>query len=65
LFFSAVLAKLRAAGANTATATLATCHSADFDQDARLSLTELLRVIELYNFRDGTVDRSNVALSAG
>ncbi len=29
-------------------------HSADFDHDGRLSLTELLRVIELYNTRSGT-----------
>ncbi len=29
-------------------------HTADFNEDARLSLSELLRVIELYNFREGT-----------
>ena len=29
-------------------------HSADFNQDSKLSLTELLRVIELYNTRLGT-----------
>ena len=30
-------------------------HSADSDNDGRVNLSELLRVIELYNFRDGTV----------
>lgn len=30
-------------------------HSADSNQDSELSLSELLRVIELYNTRDGTV----------
>lgn len=34
--------------------TLARYHSADFDRDAKVSLPELLRVIELYNFRVGT-----------
>ena len=29
-------------------------HSADTDQDAEISLGELLRVIELYNYREGT-----------
>jgi hypothetical protein len=29
-------------------------HSADTDHDASLSLSELLRVIELYNTRSGT-----------
>lgn len=29
-------------------------HSADYGRDGRLSLSELLRVIELYNFREGT-----------
>ncbi|WP_221033172.1 immunoglobulin domain-containing protein [Actomonas aquatica] len=30
-------------------------HCADTDQDCRFSLSELLRVIELYNYRNGTV----------
>ena len=34
--------------------TLTRYHSADSNQDAKLSLSELLRVIELYNFREGT-----------
>lgn len=29
-------------------------HTADFDRDAKISLSELLRVIELYNTRSGT-----------
>ncbi len=33
---------------------LARFHSADYDDDAQISLTELLRVIELYNTRSGT-----------
>ncbi len=34
--------------------TLTRYHSADSNQDAKLSLSELLRVIELYNYREGT-----------
>ena len=34
--------------------TIASHHSADTNQDGRLSLLELTRVIELYNTRDGT-----------
>ncbi len=37
------------------TVTLARYHSGDSNQDGRLDLTELLRVIELYNYRSGTV----------
>ena len=29
-------------------------HSADFNRDSKISLIELLRVIELYNTREGT-----------
>lgn len=29
-------------------------HSADFDRDGKISLSELLRVIEIYNYRDGS-----------
>jgi hypothetical protein len=32
----------------------ATLHSADLDQNLQLNLSELLRVIELYNTRFGT-----------
>jgi len=35
-------------------ASLARYHSADFDNDSKVSLSELLRIIELYNFREGT-----------
>ena len=34
--------------------TLARYHSADTDRNGRLSLSELLRVIEIYNTRRGT-----------
>ncbi|WP_221031686.1 hypothetical protein [Actomonas aquatica] len=37
-----------------APASLSSYHSADYDRDAQVSLSELLRVIELYNTRDGT-----------
>lgn len=37
-----------------ATAILTTWHSADTDHDGKLSLLELTRVIELYNYRSGT-----------
>jgi hypothetical protein len=34
--------------------TLARYHAGDSNQDGKFSLTELLRIIELYNFREGT-----------
>ena len=43
-----------AARANTAAVTLTCYHSADTDRNGRLSLLELTRVIELYNYRSGT-----------
>jgi hypothetical protein len=39
---------------SSASATLARHHSADSNRDGKLSLLELTRVIELYNFREGT-----------
>lgn len=39
-------------------------HAADFDGDDRLSLSELLRVIELYNCRNGTVRTGAYAVDA-
>jgi hypothetical protein len=36
-------------------ATLTKYHSADSDKDGRISLAELTRVIELYNYREGTL----------
>jgi len=47
-----VLSDLRAASASI---TLSRYHSADSDRDAKLSLSELLRVIERYNLRGGSV----------
>ena len=35
-------------------ANLSRYHAADINKDAKISLTELLRVIELYNYREGT-----------
>jgi hypothetical protein len=32
----------------------ASLHSADSNRDGKISLTELTRVIELYNYRSGT-----------
>ena len=39
-------------------------HSADYTQDGKISLQELLRVIELYNVRDGTVRTGNYRVQA-
>ena len=43
------------APARAGDATLARYHSADVDHDARIGLSELLRVIQLYNYRDGSI----------
>ena len=43
------------ARANTVTATLAKYHSADSNKDGILNVTELTRVIQLYNVRAGTI----------
>jgi len=40
---------------SSADVTLAVYHSADSDRNGRLSLSELTRVIELYNYRVGTI----------
>jgi hypothetical protein len=40
-------------------------HSADSDQNGLLSLSELLRVIELYNFREGTARTGRYYVSPG
>jgi hypothetical protein len=40
--------------ANGATVTLTRYHSADSDRDGKIKLTELTRVIELFNFRNGS-----------
>jgi hypothetical protein len=45
--------------------TLTSCHSADTDGDGRISLTELTRVIELYNARNGTTRTGDYHGEAG
>ena len=40
--------------ASSATATFTTFHAADSNHDGKISLVELTRVIELYNYRSGT-----------
>ncbi len=39
---------------NNESGNLSVFHSADYDQNGQLDLSELLRVIELYNYRSGT-----------
>lgn len=41
--------------ANGATVTLTRYHSADTNRDGKITLTELTRLIELYNTRSGSV----------
>jgi DNA/RNA endonuclease G (NUC1) len=43
------------ARANSTTVTLTRYHSADMDRNGQISLGELTRVIELYNYRVGTI----------
>jgi hypothetical protein len=50
---------------NTATTTNARFHAADSNRDGKLSLSELLRVIELYNTRAGTVRTGAYHLQTG
>jgi uncharacterized delta-60 repeat protein len=50
---------------SAATLTVPICHSADTNQDGRLSLVELTRVIELYNTRNGTVRTGRYKVQAG
>jgi uncharacterized repeat protein (TIGR01451 family) len=40
-------------------------HSADYDLDGKISLAELLRVIELYNYRAGSVRTGQYTLKTG
>lgn len=42
---------------------LADYHSADYDRDGTLSLTELLRVIEIYNYRHGSARTGEYSVS--
>jgi hypothetical protein len=45
--------------------TLAFYHSADTNRDAKISLVELTRVIELYNYRVGTTRTGEYHVQAG
>jgi alpha-tubulin suppressor-like RCC1 family protein len=50
---------------NTAARTLGAYHTADSDQNGNLSIVELTRVIELYNFRIGTVRTGEYHVESG
>jgi hypothetical protein len=50
---------------NSTTVTLTCYHSADSDKNGRLSLLELTRVIELYNYRSGTSRTGQYHAQAG
>ena len=50
---------------NSASVTLTRYHSADSDRDGKLSLFELTRVIELYNYRSGTTRTGQYHVQAG
>jgi len=50
---------------SAATLTVSICHSADTNQDGRLSLVELTRVIELYNTRNGATRTGRYKVQAG
>jgi hypothetical protein len=51
--------------ASSAVVTLPKYHSADSDRNGKLSLLELTRVIELYNFRSGTTRTGQYHVQAG
>lgn len=53
------------ARSNSATVTLTRYHSADTNRDGKISLTELTRVIELYNTRSGTSRTGEYHAQAG
>jgi hypothetical protein len=50
---------------SSATVTLASYHSADSDRNGKISLLELTRVIELYNYRSGTTRTGQYHVQAG
>ncbi len=50
---------------NTTVRTLSSYHAADADQNGNLSLPELTRVIEIYNFRTGTTRTGEYHVQAG
>ncbi len=45
--------------------TLTRFHSADSDHNSQINLTELLRVIELYNYRTGSVRTGKYHIQPG
>jgi len=49
----------------TAGTTQSSFHAADFNQDSKISLSELLRVIELYNTRSGTTRTGDYHIESG
>ncbi len=49
----------------SAEVTLSRYHDADTDGDAKLSLGELLRVIELYNVRNGSIRSGQYCIQLG
>jgi uncharacterized delta-60 repeat protein len=53
------------ARASSAVVTLTRYHSADSNRDGKLSLLELTRVIELYNYRSGTTRTGQYKVQAG
>jgi hypothetical protein len=50
---------------STATVALARHHSADSNRDGKINLTELTRVIELYNYRSGTTRTGQYKIQPG
>ncbi len=53
------------AGRSDTAATLARYHLADTDRDGRLNLTELLRVIQLFNYRSGATRTGQYRVAPG
>jgi hypothetical protein len=53
------------ARSSSAAITLSCYHSADFNHDGKISLVELTRVIELYNYRSGTTRTGQYRSQAG
>jgi len=51
--------------ASSTSVTLSRYHSADSNRDGKISLTELTRVIELYNYRSGTTRTGQYKPQAG
>ena len=51
--------------ANSTAVTLARTHSVDSNRDGKIGLVELTRMIEFYNFRNGTVRTGEYRVQAG